>query len=57
MLRHKRERFKVEEETLRRALRPELGIAFGWQGVVRRIDLDRIKAFRIEPQPFLGASN
>lgn len=56
MLRHEPEGLDVEKKSVGRTLRPKSRIAFCGQHVIRRINLDRIEVFRIEPQSILGCA-
>src|SRR6266849_8691058 len=42
MLRHQREWFDIEDEAVWCALGPQPRVTFRWQGVVGRIDFDRV---------------
>ena len=56
MLRHQRERLDIEDEPVRCALRPQLRVTFRWQGVVCRIDFDRVELLGVKAQPLYDAA-
>ena len=50
---HQPERLDMEHEPRRSALRPARGDLCGRQGVIRRVDLDRVESLRVVAQPLL----
>jgi hypothetical protein len=48
MLRHQRERFDIEDEPVRCALRPRLRVTFRWQSVVCRVDFDGVELLGVK---------
>jgi hypothetical protein len=57
MLRHQRERFDIEDEPVRRSLGPQLRVTFRRQGVVGRIDFNRVELLCVKAQPLFSTSH
>jgi hypothetical protein len=57
MLRHQGERFDIENEPVGYPLRPELPVTFRWQGIIGRIDFDRVELFGVKAQSLFCASH